>query len=548
MIHKTATDCITAVRPPPPGCLRMPDRSLITLLLLLVCGLLVADPLRPVTAAEVAAVLFQGEGEAGGEGDVDIPDGIDNSQSVLRPTPDDPPAPPPGIVDEGNQPVMLVPGPHEPEIDSEELQRRIDEAVEREVAKRLAGIPRPMYIPATDIAPPKGLLLYAAKKDNGNFPYALALDGFLQARWLELARGVTQRTDSVGISRPIRNENEFNINRFLLAFSGFVGSEQVAYNISLFGTTNAGILVNVVPVGFMGWRVTENMLIGGGVTQVPGSREWLISSRWPMGVDRSMANTFFRPSYSPGFMAIGSLFDEKLHYHAGVYNGIDGGVAGILREGTAMAWSGNTWLEPLGPYGHGYSDMEHHKTPVLRIGTSGTYARSPARAIADLGGFANPENTVLRLSDGTPIGEPGALGPGTKLDQLRYHLATVDAGFKYRGFSGFLEYYWRFLNGFVGTGQFDRQRIFDQGGSAFLGYCFVPRTWEVYGRTSALTGPYGTAQEYGGGLNWYLNKTRQNRLTVEGLYINRSPAFNLLYPYRAGFTGAAIQTQYMMVF
>ena len=100
----------------------------------------------------------------------------------------------------------------------------------------------------------------------------------------------------------------------------------------------------------------------------------------------------------------------------------------------------------------------------------------------------------------------------------------------------------------MGDGQFDRQSLFDQGGSAFLGYCLVPRTWEVYGRTSALTGPYGTAQEYGGGLNWYLNKTRQHRFTIEGLYINRSPALNFIYPYRAGFTGAAIQTQYMVVF
>lgn len=527
----------------------MPARPLHALIVSLLLGFLLIAGLRSLAAAEVAPVLFQGEEAAGDEGDVELPGGIDSSKSVLRPTPAVP-EPAATVIDEGNQPVMLVPEAEREEIDPEELQRRIDEAVEREVTRRLAGIPRPMYIPATDIAPPKGLLLYAAKKDSGKFPFALALDGYLQFRWLELARGVTQWTDSAGTTLPVRNENDFNINRFLLGFSGFVGGEQVAYNFSLFGTTNAGLFVNVVPVGLLALRFSEDLLIGGGVTQVPGSREWLISSRWPMGVDRSMANTFFRPSYSPGFMSIGALFDKLLHYHAGVYNGIDGGEAGLFRSGTAMAWSGNIWLEPLGPYGHGYSDMEHHDNLVLRVGTSGTYARTPATILDTgvLGGFQNPENTVLRLSDGTPIGEPGALGAGTRVKQLKYRLATVDAGFKYRGFSGFLEYYWRFLNDFVGDGQFDRQSLFDQGGSAFLGYCLVPRTWEVYGRTSALTGPYGTAQEYGGGLNWYLNKTRQNRFTIEGLYINRSPALNFIYPYRAGFTGAAIQTQYMVVF
>jgi len=66
--------------------------------------------------------------------------------------------------------------------------------------------------------------------------------------------------------RPVYNENSFNLNRFLLGLSGYVGSEQVSYNISLFGTTNAGILVTAVPVGFVGWRVTEDATIGGGVT------------------------------------------------------------------------------------------------------------------------------------------------------------------------------------------------------------------------------------------------------------------------------------------
>jgi hypothetical protein len=59
-----------------------------------------------------------------------------------------------------------------------------------------------------------------------------------------------------------------------------------------------------------------------------------------MGIDRSMVNTFIRPNYSPGFLSNGALFDNTVFYQAGVYNGIDGGAAGIFREGTAMAWAG----------------------------------------------------------------------------------------------------------------------------------------------------------------------------------------------------------------
>jgi hypothetical protein len=90
--------------------------------------------------------------------------------------------------------------------------------------------------------------------------------------------------------------------------------------------------------------------------------------------------------------------------------------------------------------------------------------------------------------------------------------------------------------------------MFDQGGLGDLSWCFVPRTLEAYGRSSAVTGPYGTGQEYGGGMNWYVNKSRQGRLTLEALYMNRNPAQNVLYPYRAGYTGTAIQTQLLVVF
>ncbi len=428
------------------------------------------------------------------------------------------------------------------------FQAELDAAVERAVDAKLAGIPRPRYIPASDFLPPKGLVLHATKPGESEFPFALAMSGYLQGRWLELARGVTSWTDSAGNVLPVNNESEFNLNRVYLQWQGYIGHPQVVYNIALFGSTNAGLLVTVAPVGFVGWAVTKDVKVGIGVTQVPGTREWIMSSMWPMGIDRSMVNTFIRPSYSPGFLSNGALFNNTVFYQAGVYNGIDGGVAGIFREGTAMAWAGNTWWEPLGPFGLGYSDMEHHKKPAIRIGTSGVFAKSPARLLAGNLSFANPENTVVRLSDGTPLAEPDALGPGTQVNRFNYNLATVDAGWKYRGWSAFAEYSWRLLNSFRGTGPFERTSLFDHGGNVFVGWCFVPRTYEVYGRSSALTGPYGSAAEYGGGLNWYLHKTRQSRLTLEGLWIDSSPAQNYLYPYRAGYTGTAIQAQYMAIF
>jgi hypothetical protein len=421
-----------------------------------------------------------------------------------------------------------------------QLQALIDAAV----AARLAGIPRPRYIPATDLAPPKGLAFLKTDPRRGEFPFAMALGGYMQLRWFEFARDATQWTDNGNITRPISNINTININRFLLSFHGHVVDERLIYNFALFGTTNVGIRSGVVPIGLAGWKFSEAATIGGGVTPVPGTREWVETTPWTVGIDRSMANTFFRPGFSPGAAAIGSLFDKTVHYQAGVWNAIDGGTTGVLRRGTSMAWAGNTWWEPLGPFGLGVSDMEHHDQPVVRLGTSGVYALTNAQPIPG----NNPEDTVVRLSDGTPIAELGALGADTLVNQYLYKLATVDAAWKYRGWGVAFEYSFRMLDNFAGVGDFERASNFDHGGMGYLSWCFVPRTYEAYARSSVVTGPYGTGQEYGGGLNWYLRESRQARLTLEALHMNRNPAQNFLYPYRAGYTGTAIQTQFMVIF
>jgi len=424
-----------------------------------------------------------------------------------------------------------------------EQEARIQALVDQAVAARLAGIPRPRYIPMTDFAPPKGLVLLATNPRRGDFPFSMALGGYMQLRWLEFARDATQWIE-VGQPRPINNINTFNINRFLLSFTGHVVDERLLYFFALFGTSNVGIRTGVVPIGMVGWKFSDAATVGGGVTIVPGSREWVESTAWRVGVDSSMANTFFRPGYSPGVQAMGSLFDDSLHYRAGVWNAIDGGSAGVLRRGTSMAWAGNTWWEPLGKFGLGFSDMEHHADPVIRVGTSGVYALTYALPIQG----NNPEDTIVRLTNGTPLALEGALGPDTRVERFRYRLATVDAGWKWRGVGLNFEYYFRELDDFTGTGPFNTSSIFDHGGLGYLSWCFVPRTYEAYARSSAVTGPYGTGQEYGGGLNWYLKRTRQARFTLEALYMNKNPAQNFLYPYRAGYTGTAIQTQFFVMF
>jgi len=69
-----------------------------------------------------------------------------------------------------NAVVESIPAPEttlstEPSLSAEEIRQEIDRAVEA----RLGGIPRPRYIPATDFAPPRGLLLYKEAPRSGDF-------------------------------------------------------------------------------------------------------------------------------------------------------------------------------------------------------------------------------------------------------------------------------------------------------------------------------------------------------------------------------------------
>jgi len=47
----------------------------------------------------------------------------------------------------------------------------------------------------------------------------------------------------------------------------------------------------------------------------------------------------------------------------------------------------------------------------------------------------------------------------------------------------------------------------------------------------------------GGGLNWYVLGTRNWRMTAEFLFIDYSPAQNILTGYRAGESGSRFQRQ-----
>ncbi|WP_435021736.1 hypothetical protein TA3x_002531 [Tundrisphaera sp. TA3] len=385
-----------------------------------------------------------------------------------------------------------------------------------------------------------------APVDEQKTPFSLKLNITTQVRYTGFSRSVQNWTDSTGQVLPVLQRNNIEMNRNWFSFTGFAFSPKLKYNATVFSTSTTN---QTIFQGFVGYDFAKALRIAGGYYKIPGTREWTESARYPLGIDRSMANTFFRPSLSGGIWANGEPL-QGVFYYAGVYNNFNAARLGADRSNNNMAYAANVWWEPLGEFGPGYSDEEYHENLVLRTGSSLTYQRSRREPDPATGG-TNPEDTILRLSDGTPIYQAGALARGVTVTGANIALFSYDLSLKYRGFSLGGEYYGRWINGLDSRGGAipqPRLNLFDSGGLAQVSYALIPKRFEVYARGSAVFGEFGDGSEYGGGVNWYIYSTRNVRGTFEVKRINHSPANNALYGYFAGESGTMYQVQILTDF
>jgi hypothetical protein len=381
-------------------------------------------------------------------------------------------------------------------------------------------------------------------KDPKTTPYSLVFNDFNQFRYLNQQLDSNFYVDHLGVAHPVDSRNDLNVNRNLFYFNGYALDPKLFFSLIIWSSNS---VATVIQGGYIGYEFDKKLKVYAGYFGIPGSRSNTRDFQWMTGVERSMADSFFRPGFTQGIWADGEL-PGHLFYIAYIGNSLNTLNVNTSKIDRNMVYSFGSWWEPLGDYGPpgaarmAYSDFEEHECPVVRIGTSMTGSREDRfTSLAQ----DNPENVALYNSDGVLFFSTGALAPGVTVTYANFYMWAQDFGFKYQGLAFNSQYFFRWLNSFKADGPLPVTSTFDHGFEASLGYYFIPKTLELYTRGSAVFGEFGDSNEYAFGFNWHPFKNRGFRLIGEANRVDKSPTASIQTIYQSGMSGwnFTLQTQ-----
>jgi hypothetical protein len=216
-----------------------------------------------------------------------------------------------------------------------------------------------------------------------------------------------------------------------------------------------------------------------------------------------------------------------------------------------FTYGGSMWWMPttkeFGPKG-AYGDWERHEQVATRFGFSTTW--SPEQRFTTSTG--SPDNTTLRLADSLNVFDEGSLAPGVTVDTVDYQILSFDAGVKYKGVFLQTEIYNRWLDNFKANGVLPVASIHDTGFYVQGAFFPVPKKLELYAATSQIFGDesagFGGSSEYLLGTNYYPFNTRNIRLNVQVIDVNRSPVSSSFGYYVGGLDGTVFSTAFSVFF
>src|SRR5262249_24093302 len=137
------------------------------------------------------------------------------------------------------------------------------------------------------------------------------------------------------------------------------------------------------------------------------------------------------------------------------------------------------WLPTTGEFGlwGTFGDYDDHQQLATRLGAHLTRSREERQSQP---GTNDIENSQIRLTDGSVIFTPNLCGPDVRVNDVRYQMACLDGGLKWKGYSLEAEYYWRILDSFHGDNVEDLSQIYDTGFQVQSSAMIIKKTLQGY--------------------------------------------------------------------
>jgi hypothetical protein len=395
------------------------------------------------------------------------------------------------------------------------------------------------------IEPGKGVVL--ARSSVGELDFSL----FTYVRYLNQKGLDDTYTDAFGRTRELDLRNDVQLQKLTLYFKGWALNPKFRYvTYAWTSNTSMGDGAQVVLAGYLNYLFDPKFNLGVGIGALPTTRSTQGSFPFWLKVDnRTIADDYFRGSYTTGIWAAGALADG-LKYKVMLGNNLSQlGVNAVQLDGNFNTVSGALWWMPTtGEYGpgEGFGDFEHHEDLATIFGLRYTRSREDAQSQP---GTEDPENSQIRLSDGTGIFQPNAFDTGARITRATYQMTSLDAGMKYRGYSLDAEYYWRWVDDFdVVNGTIPVDDLFDHGFQLQASAMVVPRTLQAYLSGSKIFGEYGDPWDAALGFNWFPYRNQNLRANFQLLYLDESPVGYSSVPFIVGGDGTVISVDLMLRF
>jgi hypothetical protein len=375
----------------------------------------------------------------------------------------------------------------------------------------------------------------------------LAISGYAMARYMNQTPAEQTFTDHLGNVRTVDGRNDIYSHRVMVFLKGWLGSPKLIYSIILWtvNTTDQRAIFGVI-----GYQFSRKFSLYTGLNGNPGTRSLQGSHPYWLAPDRVMADEFFRPFFGSGIWAQGEIV-PGLWYNAVMTNNSSSLGVKATQLDRKYTTGASAWWMPttheFGPRG-AYGDWERHEKVATRFGFSTT--RSPEQRFTNSSG--GPDNTTIRLADSVNVFDTGALAPGVTVDTVDYRILSFDAGMKYKGFFLQTEIYNRWLDNFKADGVVPVASIHDTGFYVQGAFYPIPKKLELYGATSQVFGDksagFGNSSEYLVGGNFYPFNSRNHRLNVQVIDVNRSPVSSTFGYYVGGQTGTTVSAAFSVFF